>query len=310
MTVWEWGASVVALGVTVMASLKLLATVMAIRWAGRHAAAYSTAFAERRPDDLRSGIALLHEFGSWFFPFGIKDYWLREHKERCATDGVFRRELRRCGRGFASVFRAKWLVLGSTVVCVAVGLTLDGGQWPVVVLSSVAALLSTALVVESLLWYIAAGGYAEPFHLVHVAKGSRPGAGDRTNEATTFLRLGVFAGVTSIVAVWTLHRQYGGFGAVDAGQGVGAELGRLGEFAYFVLSNLSTTGGSVVQPESGWANALGSLIHVQTLLIVTFALAIFVNLFRGAGREEPAARGAVPAPRGAADDAVEFVDAR
>lgn len=271
--VLELVAGVFTTLLTVVVIFKLVATVQATRWSMVHTGSYIRAHRDAPPQTEQEAWELLDQHGGDFFPLGLKDRRLRAFNAAAQVTGPDWRH--RVTVPFAGVFRAQRLQVGAAAVACSVNVFLPDGQWPVVGLSVAVALLSTVLVLEALLWYLVAGGYAQPFHLLDV------GSPSRAAEAGQFFRLTLLAALSSTVATWTVHTQFGGFKEVAAGDGLAADFDRAAQFAYFVLSNFSTTGGSPLVPDGATANALGALVHVQTLLIVTVALTVFVNLFRG-----------------------------
>ena len=73
----------------------------------------------RETVDDQARLALLEDSGHWFFPFGIKDYRLRQLYQPHAADPPRRARIRRAVAVTArTLFSARRLVLGSMVILV------------------------------------------------------------------------------------------------------------------------------------------------------------------------------------------------
>jgi hypothetical protein len=255
--------------------LKLVAIANALRWAGTHARAYTVAFKANPPKTPAESIALLQAHGTAFFPFGIKDFRLRRFNEPHVGDSARVRRLRGTCRVMSFwLFNARRLVWLSITTCLIANIALPRSQSLVHWLALATSTLSAALVIEALVWYVTAQAYAQPFHMLGFGVGSRPGRSVRVDEAYVFFRLTAFAALTCIIACSTVQRQVGGFDGATTRGGLPGELIRLGRFFYFVLTNLTTTGGANIDPISGEASFLTGLVQLQTLLIFVFALTV------------------------------------
>jgi hypothetical protein len=322
-----WPQAVVVVVLLLLLAGKGLAIVRAVGWAAQHASGYSADFKRTKPQTVQEGIDLLRNSGAHFRPFGIKDHRLRERVLPCPSDTPARARGRRCLAELASFcFGARPLVKTAAAVCLLADLRLDrrestvhvpGLDLPlVVVLAVTMAAVSTVLVVEAVTWYVTAGSYARPFHMLgFAAEQAQPPA---SAEIRVFARLTGYAVVADIVACTAVQRFSGGFTAAAEGGGLAAEIDRLTHFAYFALSSLTTTGGSPVDPQSSLANLLSALLMTQTLLIVVFALTLASSLLREDAATDSELRAASPAddgrttpgtpvphPRDAADEVAE-----
>ncbi|MGY5884748.1 hypothetical protein [Modestobacter lacusdianchii] len=286
-----WPQFVVVSGVLLLLAVKAYAILRAIGWAAANAKEYSAAYQADVPQTVEEGIALLRGRGRFFLPFGIKDHVLRGWTHERDTDTRQQARTREVARRTAScLFGARPLVKAAAAVCLLADLALarraealhvPGTDVPlVVVLAVTTAVVSTVLVVEAVTWYVTAGSYARPFHMLGFTGRTAAAQPPASAEIRVFARLTAYAVLADIVACTAVQRFTGGFSAAREGAGLAAEFDRLTHFAYFALSSLTTTGGSPVEPESSVANLLSALVMTQTLLIVVFALTLASSLLR------------------------------
>lgn len=263
-------------------TLKLIAILNAGRWTVQYGAGYGTRFRAEKPGDDQARLDLLKDSGRWFFPFGIKDYRLRQYYQPHAADSPRRARMRRAVAATArNLFSARRLVIASLVILVLCNMSRSVNPVAPALLVFVAFTqlsVSTALVAEAIMWYVVVRSYARPFFMLGFSRTWVLSASEAAEEIRVFARLTAYVLISSVVACSTVQVWFGGFEGVGVASGVAAELNRLAEFAYYALCTMTTTGDSGVKPTTGMASLVGVFLLVQTLFIVLFALSLISSV--------------------------------
>jgi hypothetical protein len=196
----------------------VIAILNAARWTVQYGAEYGTRFRAEKPVDDQARLALLADSGHWFFPFGIKDYRLRQLYQPHAADPPRRARIRRAVAVTArTLFSARRLVLGSMVILVLcnVSRSVSPPAPAVLVLMAFAQLaVSTALVAEAIMWYVVVRSYARPFFMLGFSRAWTLSASEAAEEIWVFARLTGYVLISSVVACSTVQVWFGGFEGV------------------------------------------------------------------------------------------------
>jgi hypothetical protein len=278
--------TVATLCLLAIALLKIVSVLQAITWVRRHGARYISSLRTNPPgSECDYWQALRQAHGAWF-PFGVKDFVLRDFIAHCRLKKtIWSRLAGICAAGFqCTLYRFQRFagIVGIYAVAIASFSpktnplsSIDANllYMLVVVVLATNALLS----VEAVCCYAIFGNYAMSFHMLS-PENHTWGAGDRL-----LLELKVIAGkvITTLycgtVAAFVTRALFGGFQGNSLPEvphaGLGAISSAFFQMTYFTTTTFVTVGFGDITPANIRGQFVALLIEIQAFSIVGLVLA-------------------------------------
>jgi hypothetical protein len=269
-----------------IAILKTVSILQAINWVRRHGAHYISSLRTNPPSgEAKYWQALREANGSWF-PFGVKDFLLRDFITRCqAEKAILKRLVGICAAGFqCALYRFQRFagIVGIYAIVVAYLSTqfnsmLNINSWLLYVLVVVVLAINALLSVEAVCCYAIFGNYAMSFHMLS-PENLAWGSGDRLLlELKVILAKVITTLYCGTVAAFVTHTLFNGFHgntlpAVPHGS-LGAIFNTLFQMAYFTTTTFVTVGFGDITPANICGQFVTLLIEIQAFSIIGVVLA-------------------------------------
>ncbi|MEU8819405.1 hypothetical protein [Actinoplanes sp. NPDC048796] len=268
-------------------ALKCVAIINATRWVSRRGDDYRRLYAENPPRSDAEKIALLKATGARFFPFGAKEYRVRERYisliGRTGAAAVLGWALR-----LWSTFYTAPGVVAAAVVIIAVPELLARTETGPRGLALACALLATAVALlaylEALAWYLTVGSYARVYLTLGFHRSLPGSAGENLAELRLYIYLAIATLVSNSLACLVAAVSFDAFHYADGapvGHGPGAVTGSL----LHTASNMSFLGDSPFQANNALGYLLGAMDVSQGVVLLLFGLAMLPSFL---GRRPPA----------------------
>lgn len=255
---------------------KCIAVVNATRWVARRGDDYRTLYKKNPPRNDNEKIALLKAAGGDFFPFGSKEYRIRERYLSLISRGGPAAVAGWALRCWETLYTAPGVVGATVFLIVLPELFTHAGVQPrglALACGFLATAVALATYLEALAWYLTVGSYARIYLTLGFHRSSPDNTGENLAELRLYIYLAVAALLGNTVTCLVAAVSFRAFDYSD-GQPVGHGPGAVTGSLLHTASNMSFLGDSPFQPDNALGYLLGAMDVCQGVVLLLFGIAM------------------------------------